>query len=155
MRQHRGPAGGCLGTCRSRRTAVASVEPRHIGINAGGNHSATGIGTEVTFKERVAGIKGQARGTVTQRVPGTLAEWEGRALYLYLGFPLRVCQDVSWRVERADRETRLSARVWAEFAPALAERFFEWYAKAMLNVVERDREHARRELKSAIDSIKE
>jgi hypothetical protein len=129
--------------------------PEHIGINVGGDESATGLGTEVIFEERVAGIRGQAKGAITQWVPGTLAEWEGQAVYHYLGFPLRVREGVSWRVDHADGETRLSAHVWAEFPSGLTGRFFEWYAKAVLNVIERDREHARRELeylKSAIES---
>ncbi|MEJ2210086.1 MAG: SRPBCC family protein [Anaerolineae bacterium] len=132
---------------------VADVErwwlasnPDHIRMDVGGDGAALGPGTEVTFEERVAGLRGRAEGTVTRWVPGNLIEWEGRARYHYLGLPLQVREGVSWQVEGSDGGSRLSARVWAEFPSGLLGRFFEWYAKSMLDVVDRDREHARREL---------
>jgi hypothetical protein len=142
---------------------VADVEgwwlasnPEHIRINVPGPKSAIGPGTEITFEEHVAGMKGQAKGTITHWIPGTLIEWEGEARYHYLGFPLRIREGVSWRVDSLEEETQLSAHVWAVFPSGLAGRIFEWYAKTLLNVVDRDREHARRELeylKSAIESV--
>jgi hypothetical protein len=129
--------------------------PEHIRIEVAGPSSAIGPGTQITFEERVAGIKGQAKGTITHWVPGTLIEWEGEALYHNLGFPLRIREGVSWRVDSLGRETQLSADVWAVFPSGRAGRIFEWYAKNLLNVVDKDREHARRELeylKSAIES---
>jgi hypothetical protein len=141
---------------------VADVErwwlasnPEHIRIDVPGSPSALGPGTEITFEERVAGIKGQAKGTITQWVPGILIEWEGEALYHYLGFPLRIREGVSWRVDGLEGETQLSAHVWAVFPSGLAGRIFEWYAKNLLSVVDKDRAHARRELeylRSAIES---
>lgn len=129
--------------------------PEHIRLEVRSPDSAIGLGTEIAFEERVAGIKGQAKGTITQWVPGTQVTWESKAIYQYLGFPLRVREGVSWRVGSNDKGTQLSAHVWAEFSSSLVGRFFEWYAKAILKVVDRDREHARRELeylKSAIES---
>jgi len=44
--------------------------------------------------------------------------------------------------------------VWAEFPAGIIGRLLEWYAKSLLNIVDRDREHARRELeylKAAIE----
>jgi hypothetical protein len=141
---------------------VADVErwwlasnPEHICINVPGPKSAIGPGTEITFVEGVAGIKGEAKGTITQWVPGTVIEWEGEALYHDRGFLLRIREGVSWRVDSLEEETQLCAHVWAVFSSGLTGRIFEWHTRNLLNVVDKDREHARRELvylKSAIES---
>ena len=141
---------------------VADVErgwlasnPEHICINVPGPKSAIGPGTEITFEEGVAGIKGEAKGTITQWVPGTVIEWEGEALYHDRGFLLRIREGVSWRVDSLEEETQLCAHVWAVFSSGLKGRIFEWHTRNLLNVVDKDREHARRELvylKSAIES---
>ena len=141
---------------------VANVEhwwlasnPEHIHLEALNSESAIGLGSKIVFEERVAGIKGKAEGSITKWIPGTEVTWEGVANYHYLGFLLRVHEGVSWRVGINNRGTQLSANVWAKFSSSLLGQLFEWYAKKILNVVDKDREHARRELeylKSAIES---
>lgn len=117
----------------------------HIRLEAGSSDEL-GVGTEVAFEERVAGIKGRAKGIITRWVPGDEATWEGEAKYRYMGFSFRVQEGVSWRVESDGEATRLSARVWAKFPSGIFGRISEWYSKSLLQVVDRDREHARREL---------
>ena len=120
--------------------------PEHIDIEVRPRGPAVGVGTEVVFEERIAGIKGQAAGAITTWVPGREATWEGEAVYYYFGLPFRIGEGVCWSVEEDGPASRLSARVWAVFPKTLYGRFMEWYAIRLLNVVEHDREHARREL---------
>jgi hypothetical protein len=128
--------------------------PDHIGLEVRSSNNGIGIGTEVVFEERIAGIKGKAVGTITSLIHGEKITWEGIAEYRYLGFPFHIREGVSWQVESHTQSSTLSARVWAEFPSSTFGRIFEWYAKSFLNIVARDREHARRELvylKSAIE----
>jgi len=128
--------------------------PEHLRIEVRSSDKSIGAGTEVAFEERVAGIKGQAEGMIAGWIPGVEATWEGTATYRYMGFRLGVREGVSWRVESHGETSKLSARVWAEFPSSRFGRFVEWFAKSLLNVVDRDREHARCELeylKTAIE----
>jgi hypothetical protein len=121
--------------------------PEHISIEVRSANKAISSGTEIAFQERVAGVKAQAVGVMTKVTPGIEATWEGTASYHYCGFRVRIREGVSWRIESCGaRESKLSARVWAHFPPGILGLVFEWYSKTILNVVERDREHARREL---------
>jgi len=120
--------------------------PEHIRMEVRSQGRPMGVGTKIAFEERVAGITGSAEGIITQLSPGEQATWEGTAVYRYFGLRLQVHEGVSWRVERHDQGSKLSAHVWAEFPATTIGRILEWYAKSVLNVVERDREHARREL---------
>ena len=129
--------------------------PEHIHLEVLSPNSSIGLNTNIVFEERVAGINGQAQGTITQFDPGTQITWEGQTIYNHLGFSLEVHEGVSWLVESDEQGTQLSAHTWAEFPSSLGGRFFDWYAKAILDVVDKDREHARQELqylKSAIES---
>ena len=130
--------------------------PEHIKIAMGGSGSDIVPGTKVSFEERIAGVRGRAEGTITKVVPENVIEWQGDAVYRYFGLSFRVREGVSWQVGDGDPGAKLSAHVWAEFSASFAGRLFEWYAKTLLNVVDRDREHARRELeylRSAIESM--
>jgi hypothetical protein len=120
--------------------------PEHtsIGVRPAGAHIQAG--TEIVFEERVAGIKGRAAGSITKWIPESEATWEGDAVYRYFGIPLRVQEGVSWLIEGSDEASTLSAHVWARFPSSVFGRLLEWYAKTFLSVVERDRQHARREL---------
>ena len=120
--------------------------PEHSSIQVQSSDKPIGAGTEVVFEERVAGIPGRAEGRITRWIPGTEATWEGEAAYQYVGFCFHIREGVSWRVEGRGDTATLSARVWAHYPPGVLGRLLEWYTKTVLNVVERDREHARREL---------
>jgi hypothetical protein len=120
--------------------------PEHIGIEIRSSAKPIDVGTEIVFEERVAGIKGQAAGAITRWIPEREATWEGAAEYRHYGIPIRIREGVSWLIESQDKTSQLSARVWAKFPSTVFGRFLEWYMTKLLNVVERDREHARFEL---------
>jgi hypothetical protein len=120
--------------------------PEHIAIEVRSPDKSINVGTEVIFEERVAGVKAQAEGAITRFVPETEAAWEGTAAYRYFGFRFLVREGVSWQLAKDGEASVLSARVWARFSPNIFGRALEWYARSMLNVVERDRAHARCEL---------
>ncbi len=120
--------------------------PEHIGIEVHSDGNPIGLGTEIAFEERVAGVKAKAKGSITGWTPEREAAWEGDATYRYYGIPLHVREGVVWRVEDRGDASRLSANVWAKFPSSMFGRALEWYAKTFLNVVKKDREHARCEL---------
>lgn len=121
--------------------------PEHISIEVRAGGNAIDVGTEVVFEERVAGIKGQAVGAITRWIPEHEARWEGKAVYQYCGIPFRIREGVSWLIKRDGKTSQLSAHVWADFPSTFFGRFVEWYTTKLLNVIDRDREHARCELK--------
>jgi hypothetical protein len=104
------------------------------------------IGTEIVFQECVAGVKADVIGTVTSLIPEVEATWGGLAEYRYMGLHLRIREGVTWRIDTDGNTSNLSAHIWAHFPPSILGRFIEWYSEAVLNVVDRDREHARCEL---------
>lgn len=129
--------------------------PEHISIDVRYDGKPVDAGTEVHFEERIAGIKGKASGSITKWKPGREATWEGAALYRYYGVPVRIREGVSWAVESAGGVSTLSTTVWARFPENLFGRLVEWYSVRVLNVIDRDKEHARRELeylKSVIEA---
>ncbi|PYP69840.1 MAG: hypothetical protein DMD41_16250 [Gemmatimonadetes bacterium] len=114
-----------------------------------------GLGDEVGFEEWVGGNRGEARGTITEWTQGRAVTWEGEATYRYFGVRIRIEESVTWRVQPRSGGSELSARVWARFPPGLLGRLTEWYAEAVLHIVDKDRQHARRELdylKRALES---
>lgn len=120
--------------------------PEHIGIEVRSSNNSIGVGTEIVFEERVAGIKAKAEGEIKRFVPKTEAAWEGTAKYRYFGVSLVVDEGVTWQLADSNGGAVLSAHVWAKFPQSLFGRALEWYAKAILNIVKRDRAHARCEL---------
>jgi hypothetical protein len=120
--------------------------PEHIGIEVRNSGKPIDVGTEIVFAEYVAGIKGQAAGSITRLIPGREATWEGAAVYRYYGIRIRVREGVSWLVESQGNTSILSARVWARFPSTFFGRLVEWYTVRLLHVIDRDREHARCEL---------
>lgn len=77
--------------------------------------------------------------------------WEApEARYRWLGASITVAEGVTWRVvsDRCDgATTNLSARVWATFPSGLRARILEGAFTYLLGGVEKDREHARTELR--------
>jgi hypothetical protein len=131
--------------------AIADVEswwlpsnPEHIRIEVG--ERPLRQGSEVCFEEKVAGIRGYAQGRITRVVPGENITWEGRARYRYWGLRFQIAEGVAWTVEASSAGTRLCATVWAVFPATWFGRFLEMYTKYVVNVVDKDRAHARQEL---------
>lgn len=106
-------------------------------------------GARLRIREKIAGVPGEAVGTITRVEPGSEVTWHAPAArYRWLGIGFTVGEGVTWRIEPdAGGDTELSARVWGTFAPGLAGRLTEWAFKHVLNGVARDREHARTELR--------
>ncbi len=120
--------------------------PEHISLQIRSAEHKVALGTPIAFRERVAGIEGQADGTVTSFTEGVEAGWEGRTEYRYMGLRFRMREGVSWRLDADGSRSNLSAHVWTHFPPGICGSILEWYAKTILKAVERDRDHARREL---------
>lgn len=120
--------------------------PEHIGIEVRSSGKPIGVGTEITFKERVGGIEGCAAGSITSWVTGREATWEGEAVYRYRGIPIRIVEGVCWSIQERGSSSMLSARVWAKFPETVFGCVLEWYAVNIMNIVDRDRAHARCEL---------
>jgi hypothetical protein len=67
---------------------------------------------------------------------------------------VRVDEGVTWRVDPTDEATtRVSARVWAKFPRHPIGRVAAFAFMHLLNGVEKDREHARTELRYLKDLI--
>jgi hypothetical protein len=120
--------------------------PEHINIEIRSSGKPIDVGTEIVFAEYIAGIKGKAAGFITKWNTGHEAAWEGEAVYRYYIVPIRIREGVSWLIESKGENSILSAHVWAKFPSTLFGRFLEWYATNLLNVIARDRDHARCEL---------
>lgn len=108
----------------------------------------TQVGARLRIREKIGGIPGEADGTITAVDPGTAVTWEADARYRWLKLPIRVGEGVTWRVEPADgSSTRVSARVWATFPTHFVGRLAAFTFVHLLNGVEKDRKHARTELR--------
>ena len=128
-----------------RRWWLAS-NPDHSSLEIRSTGEPIGVGTQILFVERVAGIPGRAEGAITQWVEGRAVTWQGVAVYRHRGITITIEEGVTWTLSSSNGYAELSARVWALFPRNLIGRLGEWYFKHVLNGVERDREHARREL---------
>ena len=126
---------------------VAS-NPEHESLEILTNTGTIGEGTRIEVRERIAGIPGVARGEITDFVPERRIVWEApKARYRYFGFPLTVSEGVAWEISpQDDGRTELTARVWASFPDTLWGRVIEWSFNYVVDGVERDYEHAMREL---------
>lgn len=120
--------------------------PEHISLEIGSPDKRLAVGTKIAFKERVAGIKASASGTVISLMSGVAATWEGVANYRYCGFDLAIQEGVTWRIEPNLGGSTLSAHIWARFPVGVFGRFLEWYSVRVLHIIEHDRKHARCEL---------
>lgn len=108
----------------------------------------TEVGARLRVREKIGGIPGVAEGTITSVDPGRAVTWEADARYRWFGVPLNVGEGVTWRAEPVDEmTTRVSARVWATFPRHLLGRIAGFVFMHLLNGVEKDREHARTELR--------
>ncbi|OBG36293.1 hypothetical protein A5673_18475 [Mycobacterium sp. E3198] len=120
----------------------------HEGLEHLDSLPPTQVGARLRIREKIGGIPGVAEGTITAVDPGTAVTWEADALYRWFGIPLRVGEGVTWRAEPAgEAKTRVSARVWARFPEHLVGRVAAFAFVHLLNGIEKDREHARTELR--------
>lgn len=126
---------------------VASNPEEHRSLRVLGEGGALEEGTPIRIRESVAGVPCDALGYVTRLVDGKEVTWtSGEAVYRYAGLRMSVEEGVTWSVRGANGGSELEAHVWAIFPGTLLGRLFEWYAKRVLRVERRDREHAMKEL---------
>ncbi|WP_199429152.1 SRPBCC family protein [Qaidamihabitans albus] len=124
--------------------------PEHETLERLDDRDVLEVGARLRIRERIGGIPGEATGTITQVEPGSAVTWEAEARYRWLGVPVSVEEGVTWRVEPHDRDgesAKLSAHVWATFPPGLRGRLLEAAFTHLLGGVDKDREHARTELR--------
>jgi len=121
--------------------------PEHESLEILSEHETLREGTRIRVKERIAGLPGVAEGEVTELLPRERITWEAPdTRYRYYGLTIRVHEGVSWMLEPTDRGTNLTARVWATFPNTLLGTLVEWSFKHLLGGVEKDHEHAMKEL---------
>lgn len=121
--------------------------PEHDAIEVLSDHDSLREGTRLRVEERVAGLPGVAEGPVTEFVPGERITWEAPGTrYRFLGLTITVDEGVTWSVEPDGDGTVLTAHVWARFPDTAFGTLAEWVVVTLLDGVERDYEHAMREL---------
>jgi hypothetical protein len=123
--------------------------PEHDSIERLDDRDVLEVGAQLRIREKVAGIPGVATGTITRVAPGSAITWEApEARYKWFGLSFTVGEGVTWRVEPGDddKSAIVSAHVWATFPPGVPGRLLE-FGFRMLGGVEKDREHARVELR--------
>ncbi|MFI9843650.1 SRPBCC family protein [Nonomuraea sp. NPDC051941] len=123
--------------------------PEHESIERLDDRDVLDVGARLRIREKVAGIPCVAEGEITRVEPLASVTWEApHARYRWFGIPITVSEGVTWGIEPLDRDsTRVSAHVWASFPRGVKGRVLEWVFSRVLRGVEKDREHARTELR--------
>ncbi len=120
--------------------------PEHESIERlddGGNQ----VGAVLRVREKIAGVPGEAVGTITRVDPQAAVTWEApKARYRIQGVPFTIGEGVTWTVQpEPEGATRLSAHVSATF-PGPFGWLLQWTFTYLFRGVEKDRAHARTEL---------
>ena len=122
--------------------------PQHESLELLDDRDVLEVGTRLKIREKIAGIPGEAVGEITRVEPGSTVSWEApQARYRLLGLSLSVGEGVTWGIEPRDGGAIVRAHVWATFPPGPLGRAMEWFFTRVLKGVEKDREHARTELR--------
>lgn len=111
-------------------------------------------GTRIRVREQIAGLPGIAVGEITEFRPPELITWEAsNARYRYHGLHISVDEGVSWKLEPAGEGTNLTAHVWASFPETFFGNLIEWSFKNVLDGVEKDYQHTRKELEYLKETV--
>lgn len=108
------------------------------------------VGARIRIREKIAGIPGEAVGAITDVKPGSEVTWEApETRYRWHGIAMTVEEGVTWRIEPHDEGAgaQVSAHVWARFPTGILGRVVGWAFVRLLDGIEKDREHARTELR--------
>jgi uncharacterized protein YndB with AHSA1/START domain len=128
----------------------------HISLEHLDDRPATEVGARLRIREKVAGIPAVAVGTITEVVEGSAVTWDAAATYRWLGLHVAIGEGVTWRIDAKDAmSTVLSAHVWATFPDGIFGRLVALVFTRLLNGIEKDREHARTELRYLKRTIEE
>jgi hypothetical protein len=126
-----------------------AANPEHVSMKPF-DDSGVRVGAQFEVCEKVAGIPGEAVRIITVVKPGLAVTWEApEARYRWYGIPMTISEGVSWRIEQREDQgnTQVSARVWVEFRLGILGSACRWAFVRLLNGIEKDREHARTELR--------
>jgi Polyketide cyclase / dehydrase and lipid transport len=125
-----------------------SSNPEHESLEMLDGDGTLQVGHRIRIRETIAGVPGEATGTITDLKPGSLVTWEApQARYRLLGIPVTVGEGVTWRVKECDaHSTTISARVWTTFPRSVWGLLVRTAFTRLLNGIEKDREHTRTEL---------
>lgn len=133
--------------------------PEHESLERLDDRDVLEVGAQLRIRETIGGVPGEATGTITRVEPQSAVTWEApHARYRWLGIPVTVGEGVTWRIQPRDNAaeaTTLSAHVWATFPQGLCGRLLEVAFTTLLGGVEKDREHARTELRYLKDTIEQ
>ncbi len=122
--------------------------PEHISLEHLDDRPVTEVGARLRIREKVAGIPAVAVGTITDVVEGSTVTWDAAATYRLLGLAVAIGEGVTWTVEPRDGASCVvSAHVWARFPGGLFGRLVSFVFIRLLDGIEKDREHARTELR--------
>ena len=104
------------------------------------------VGTEITIREKIAGIPCKAVGEITKFETNSQVEW--KALYYLFGINwIRVHAGVAWKLKYiSDDRCGLLAHVWARFPQTPGYKFLWYFFKNIMNGIVKDHEHAMKEL---------
>jgi hypothetical protein len=97
-------------------------------------------------------------GVITEVKPASVVTWEApNTRYRWHGIPLTVDEGVTWTIEPHDggAGVQVGAHVWAKFPTSAHGRLLEWVFFRLFKSVEKDREHARAELRYLKQRIEE
>ncbi len=129
--------------------------PEHISLERLDDKGVE-VGARLRIREKIAGIPGEAIGEITRVDSARAVTWEApQARYKWHGVPLTVGEGVTWGIETGANGTgtQLSAHVWATFPQTPLGRVVEWFFTRVLNGIDKDREHARTELRYLKETI--
>jgi hypothetical protein len=120
--------------------------PEHSLLKIESSKKKLNIGTEISIKEKIAGIPCEAKGEITDIKENKLLQW--KAIYHVLGLNwLKINAGVNWKVDKInDAKTRLAANVWASFPDKLRYKLLWFLFKNVFNGVKKDYDHALTEL---------
>ena len=121
--------------------------PEHDSLVSYSESREINKGTIIRIREQVAGVPGEALGEITEFIPEKRVTWQAdQAIYRYIGLKIPIKEGVAWSLRPTTEGTELSAHVWAIFPDTLFGRVIEWCFKHILKGVQKDYEHAMREL---------
>lgn len=101
--------------------------PEHDSLEVLDGKDQVALGTKLRIRERVAGIPGDAVGTITEFEPGHSVAWEApEAHYRLAGARITVAEGVTWHLKAGREATQVSAHVWARFPSGWMGRALEW-----------------------------
>lgn len=104
-------------------------------------------GAEFVLRERIAGVRGEARAIIAEVQPPWRLVWKSLwARFSYLGVGLDIDEGGTFEIVETDTGCILSHYVWGRLGEGRWPRVMEWFFKTVLRGEKKDYEHTRREL---------